>query len=108
MKASRIARSVDLSAPPLGEQRRNRIETAINGLAIPQDARIVEGVTLASGASANVAHQLGRGAAGYIASNARTSAPLLYRTVQSDELEAAYLRVTHTGASSTTFDLVVW
>ncbi len=108
MRPSRLARAIDPNAPLLGEDRRNRLVDAVNRMAIPSDARLVTDVTFTAGSSANVAHGLGRAPKGFVASNARTSAPSLYRTLQSAELELVYLRLTHSGAGTTLVDLVVW
>lgn len=105
----RLPRTTLTDAPQVeAERRRNQIATAVNGLAIPQDARVLTDVVFTAGQVRDISHGLTSRARGFLAVNARTSAPLLFRTLQSDALEARILRLTHSGASSTTFDLVVW
>lgn len=106
---SRLPRTTLVDAPSVEtERRRNAIATAVNALPIPQDARTISDVVFAAGQVRDLAHGLSSRARGYLVMNARGSAPLVYRTVQSDALEGRFLRLTHSGASSTTFDLVVW
>lgn len=91
-----------------GEERRAQIATAVNGLAIPANAITLRDVTFTAAQTRDLAHGLGRAAVGYLAVNARTSAPLLYRSSLSSEVERSFFRLTHSGASTTLFDLVVW
>jgi hypothetical protein len=90
------------------DRRRNEANSAINGLAIPADARTVKGLTFTAGQTVDVAHGLTRKAVGYLVVNARAGIPLVYRTLQTEELEARLIRLTHTGAWTTLLDLVVW
>lgn len=106
---SRLPRTTLVGAPEVEtERRRNAIATAVNALPVPQDARTIPDLTFTAGQVRDIAHGLDKKVRGFFLVNPRTSAPLVYRTVQSDALEGRYLRLTHSGASSTTFDLVVW
>lgn len=108
MKLPRTTIHTDDRAAQEGDRRRNAVETAVNEMAIPSGARTVSGLTFTAGQTRDIAHGLRQKAIGYFLVNAQTGIPLVYRTVQGAELEKRLIRLTHTGAWTTFFDLVVW
>lgn len=89
------------------DRRRNEVAERVNRLPFGgADARTVTAVTFTAGQTQDVAHGLGRAAVGFVAANAQTSAPLLYRGTSPDETR--FVRLTHSGASTTLVDLVLW
>ena len=108
MKLPRTTVHTEDRAAQEGDRRRNAVETAVNGMAIPSGARTVSGLTFTAGQTRDIAHGLRQKPVGYFVVNAQTGIPLVYRPIQADELEARLIRLTHTGAWVTLFDLVVW
>lgn len=103
VKLARSAQPASFDA----DRRRNEVAEKVNRLPFGgADARTVANVTFTAGQTQDVAHGLGRAAVGFIGVNARTSAPLLYRSTSPDEV--SFVRLTHSGASTTLVDLVVW
>lgn len=86
---------------------RNRVVEKVNRLPLGgADARTLTSETFTAGQTRDIAHGLGRAAVGFLAVNARTSAPLLYRGTAPSETTS--IRLTHSGAGTTLVDLVVW
>ena len=103
MKLARSAQPGSFDA----DRRRNEVAEKVNRLPFGgADARTVSTVTFTAGQTQDVAHGLGRAAVGFVAVNARTSAPLLYRSTSPDETR--FIRLTHSGGSTTLVDLVLW
>lgn len=89
-------------------KRRSDVARALNGHPIPADAVTIRDLVFTIGQTRDISHGFRRAARGYMAVNARGFYPLLFRTVMADEEEKVQIRLTHSGVSTTTFDLVVW
>lgn len=91
-----------------GERLRAELARAVAGQVIPSDARILADLTFTAGQVRDVEHALPFAVRGFFVVNPRTSAPLVYRTIMAADAEQVALRLTHSGAATTLFDLVIW
>lgn len=71
---------------------------------------LTDGITFTTGQTKNVFHGLGREATGFLVVDARTSAHELYRVTTGIDatLAKTYIRLTHSGASTTVVKLLVF
>ena len=91
-----------------GERLRAELARALAGQVVPSDARLLSDVSFTAGQVRDVEHALPFAVRGFFAVNPRTSAPLIYRTVMDADAERIAIRLTHSGASTTLVDLVIW
>lgn len=89
-------------------RRRSDVAAAVLKQPIPADARTLLDEAFTAGQTRDLSHGLGRPAVGFLVVNGRTSAPEVFRVVVGGAAEERLLRLTHSGASATLCDVVVW
>lgn len=104
-----IPRALRLGSTDLeGERLRTEVAQAVVAQVIPAHARLVRDLVFVGAVTQDVAHGLGRPAAGYFPVNVRGAVVTFYRTVMGDEAERFQVRLTSSAVGTATVDMVVW